>query len=66
MARTVQRPIGAHTTKNAKTIALSYPSDHGNKYGYKERYIPKTPANLKKVKAMFSEHQFDGKNHIWY
>ena len=65
MAKAKLKPIGAHTHKGAKTIGVSYPDDK-SKYGYRDRYIPKTAANLKKMNALFKYREFDGKNHIWF
>lgn len=56
---------GAHTTKRSKRIGLSYYDDN-TRSGYRDKYIPKTSANLKMLDSMFKDKDKNGRHYIWF
>ena len=56
---------GAHTTKYSKKIGVSYLDDSA-RFGFRDRYIPKTSANLKMLDSTFKEKGKRGRYYIWF
>lgn len=52
-------------TPGAKTITVST-FDGKGKYGYSNKYIPNTPANLKKIVEVAGKPEKHGKRWLWF